>query len=373
MKFVHTADWHLGKIVNDRSMLEDQRIVLHRLIDDLKQENLDAFLISGDLYDRSVPPREAVVLADEIFNRIHKELKVPLLVIAGNHDSGERLHFGSSFYDQSIHIQGLPQHTPYITESNGVQFVLLPFVDYPILARLYPDQEIRSLEDGFKAQLEVIREQLDATKPSVLLFHGYISGGKVLVESDSERPLSIGMSEVIDQSLFSDFSYVALGHLHQAQRVSQDQIRYSGSILKYSKSAATHRKQVLLVELSNSELEVQSLDTRPLRDLKVYRGYFDELMKKQSKDYVYLELLDEQYILDAMNKLQAKYPFAMSIEYINLQNQNPAMQLSQREIEQYDTLELFEQFYENFMETPLSEADKQLLEPLIKAQRSQDQ
>lgn len=372
MKFVHTADWHLGKIVNDHSMLEDQRVVLHRLIDDLKTEKLDAFLISGDLYDRSVPPREAVLLANEIFSRIRQELQVPLLVIAGNHDSPERLHFGSGFYEPTIHIQGMAQSIPYMTEIKGVQFVLLPFVDYPLLAKMYPDESIKSLEDGFVVQYQHLQPLLNKEKPTVLLFHGYISSGSVLESSDSERPLSIGSTEIIDQQLFQPFDYVALGHLHQAQTVQANNIRYSGSILKYSKSEALHQKQVLLVELTETSIEMTIKPLRPLRDLTVKRGTFEALMQESSNDYVYLELLDEHYILDGMNKLQAKYPYAMSLEYINLQSQQKGTRISKQELEQVDLLELFEQFYEIHRQQPLSSDDRTIIEHLIQKQRSQD-
>lgn len=365
MKFLHTADWHLGKIVNDHSMIEDQRVVLHRLLDDLKDHPVEAILISGDLYDRSLPPREAVVLANEIFSRIHHELKIPILLIAGNHDSGERLDFGSSFYDTTIHFQGLPQKTPYITIINEVQFILLPFADYPVLSKLYPETTIKSLEDGFKVQKDRIHQQLDPNRPSVLLFHGYLSGGNVLSESTSERPLSIGTTEVIEKEYFEAFDYVALGHLHQAQKVNQEQIRYSGSILKYSKSEANHQKQALIVTLEKDSLEITPLPLRPKRDLIVKRGYFDDLMKESNEAYVYLELLDEHFILDAMNKLQARYPNALALEYVFIKPQSTRTSLNQHQLKSMDPLELFEEFYQNYLNQPLNQPDKVLLNDLI--------
>ena len=365
MRILHTADWHIGKIVNEFSMLEDQTEVLHRLVDEVKKLNVDVLIMAGDLYDRAIPPKEAVILATEIFTRLIREAGIPVLAIAGNHDSNERLEYGAELLSTSqLYIEGTLKKDIRKVTVKGANFYLLPFADHVAVRKLLGNDEIKDLQDATRVQIESIKEKMNPDELNILIAHGYVvNGGKESVEdSDSERPLSIGTAEYVDVALFDAFDYVALGHLHKAQKVKSDRVRYSGSPVKYSKSEARHKKQHLLVDLEKDTIDVQTILTNPKRDLRVIRGFFDELMQDESEDYIFFELEDKGYVMDAMHQLRRRYPYAMGLEYLSKKDrQSKETTRTHQLADKKDVLELFSDFYENFKDEPLDDERKQVV------------
>ena len=336
MKIVHTGDWHIGKIVNEYSMIEDQKYYLDKLVELLREKEAEALIISGDIYDRSVPPAEAVELLDTIFSKIILELKIPVLAIAGNHDSAERLSFGNKLLrDKGLYIEGnFNGEVKKVTlkdNDGSVNFYLLPYID-PAQARiLYENPEIKTHDDMMREIVSRIYENLDIDERNILIAHGYVSysyedkehrGG--LEVCDSERPLSIGGTDIVDGSIFEKFDYVALGHIHGPQKVGSNKIRYSGSLLKYSISEWKQKKSIPVIDINKDKnLKVELIEIKPLRDLRVIRGPIDELLNRENhqgtnlNDYVFAEITDEGEILDAISKLRAVFPNIMGLRMVN--------------------------------------------------------
>jgi exonuclease SbcD len=365
MRILHTADWHIGKIVNEFSMLEEQAIVLHELVDKVKELNVDVLIMAGDLYDRAIPPKEAVVLATQIFTRLIQEAGITVLAIAGNHDSNERLEYGAELLSASnLHIEGTVKEKVRKVTIKDTHFYLLPYADHVTIRKLLDNEEIKDLEDATRIQLDSIKQEMNPEETNVLIAHGYVVNHSpdTVEASDSERPLSIGTAEYVDATLFEGFDYVALGHLHKAQKVKTEKIRYSGSPLKYSKSEANHKKQFLLVDLSKDTLEIESLPILPNRELRVVRGTFEELMQSESEDYLFFELEDESYVMDAMNQLRRRYPYAMGLEYVGQRKQEREQkQQTQEKMQKRSFIELFEDFYQEYREHPLDEKQKEII------------
>lgn len=365
MRILHTADWHIGKIVNEFSMLEDQEAVLHALVDRVKELDVDVLIMAGDLYDRAIPPKEAVTLANNIFNRLIREAGIPVLAIAGNHDSNERLEYGAELLAGSeLYIEGTVKKDIRKVTIGEVNFYLLPFADHVTIRQLLEDDDIKDLQDATRAQIESIKAGMDPNEVNILIAHGYIvNGAKDSVEaSDSERPLSIGTAEYVDVNLFDDFDYVALGHLHKAQKVKTDRVRYSGSPLKYSKSEVRHKKQHVLLDITKDDFNFEMIEVKPERDMRVLKGTFDELMQDESDDYIFFELEDQNYVMDAMSQLRRRYPYAMGLEYTaQKERQKSSQEAKQEAIEKRSLLDLFDDFYSKFKQNPLDDNQKEAI------------
>jgi len=363
MRILHTADWHLGKIVNEFSMLEDQADYLNQLIDQIKLLDIDAVIMAGDLYDRSIPPKEAINLANRILTRLIKEIQVPVFVIAGNHDSNERIEYGTEMLAESqLYIEGLPKKQARKVTVDGMNFYLLPFADYVTVRHLLENSEIHNNEDALRAQVKEMMEDFDPEAINILIMHGYLINQTAdsVEASDSERPLSIGTAEFVEAGIVDMFDYVALGHLHKAQKVKSEKIRYSGSPLKYSKSEVNHKKKSLIVEIEKDHLTVESLFIEPTHDMKVLRGKFAELMEDESDDYVFFELEDDEYVMDAMNRLRKRYPNAMALEYtVKERKMDKKDQQTQETIQRKSNPELFEDFYDNYKDQDLTDKQKE--------------
>lgn len=360
MRILHTADWHLGKIVNEFSMLDLQEDYLRNLVEKTKELEIDVVIMAGDLYDRAIPPKEAVSLANRVFTKLTQEVGIPVLAIAGNHDSNERIEYGAELLAGSkLYIEGTTKQTIRKVTIDGVNFYLLPYDDHRNIRGILDDETIRTPEEALKAQLREMKPGWNANEVNILLYHGFVinhSAGKNLEESESERPLSIGTVDFVSAETVADFDYVALGHLHKAQKVMSENIRYSGSPIKYSKSEANHKKQNLLVEISDEELTVESLELSPSKDLRVIRGMYQEIIKEASEDYVFFELEDTKYVLDAMNRLRQKYPYAMGLEYIySKEKQKHEVHHSKENLKTKELDVLFNEFYEENIGMPLNE------------------
>jgi len=385
LKILHTGDWHLGKIVNQVYMTEDQEHILENLIRIIEEERPDALVIAGDIYDRAVPPVEAVELLDRTFSRVLLELGVPILAISGNHDSSERLNFGSRIMeDRGLFIEGgLKSEVRKVTleDSFGpVNFYLIPYADPAEARAVLKNEEIRTHEDAFRAVLKVIKETMRTGERNVVVGHGFVTGVVDLEQSDSERPLSIGGTDHVDAELFRGFEYTALGHLHSAQKVTDDSMRYSGSLLKYSFSEVRHRKSAALITLreKGSAAEIELKELIPRREMRIIKGELSELIKageeEKSEDYIRAVLTDEGELMDPMNKLRAVYPNVLELVRENRDRTAGEARTSAGEGYKHKTkMELFRSFYENIQGEELTkEMEEVMLQVIGKVEKEED-
>ncbi|MFD2046539.1 exonuclease SbcCD subunit D [Ornithinibacillus salinisoli] len=323
MKLFHTADWHLGKLVQGVYMTEDQQYILNQFIKAIEEEKPDAVIIAGDLYDRAVPPTEAVQLLDEVLDTIVLKLKTPVLAVAGNHDSPSRLNFGSKIMKQNgFHIVGnfTKDLAPVILhdEYGEVHFHLVPYCDPSVVRNVLEDDEIRTHNDAMNKIVVQISKNMKPNTRHIFIGHAFVTpfGEEKENTSDSERPLSIGGAEYVDARHFTPFDYTALGHLHQAHHVLQENIQYAGSLLKYSVSEEHHNKGFYVLEMDeNGAISKEKRLFKPRRDIRTVEATMDELLTHSvNNDYVFVRLMDETPVLSPMEKIRSVYPNAMHVE-----------------------------------------------------------
>jgi exonuclease SbcD len=380
MKFIHTGDWHLGKIINEFSMIEDQRFVLNELIEIIEKEKPDAIVIAGDIYDRSIPTVEAIELLDYFLERVLIGLKTPVLAIAGNHDGAERLSFASGILDKhKLFIEaGIKKHIRNIIiqdEFGPVNFYLLPYLDPREGKLFFKDDSISSHEQLFKKLMENLSEEFNAEERNVLIAHGYVSGSSEEEKpetSESERPLSIGGTEVVSKEHFKKFNYTALGHLHGGQKVGLDNIRYSGSLLKYSFSEVKQRKSVTLVELDETgRASLKTIELLARRDMRIISGPLKELIKPEvyskanKEDYVFAILTDTEELIDPISKLRAVYPNIMGLKRENLREREDSKTSASEGYKNKSKLQLFEEFYEAIAGAEISKEKCEIVKKVI--------
>lgn len=346
MKFIHTSDWHIGRQFHNISLLEDQRHVLEQIVSYIEQETVDALVIAGDIYDRTVPPAIAVEMLDEFISRICSDMKVPVIVIPGNHDGAERLRFGSrQMQSAGLHILGDIRQVdqPVVLKSamGDVAFYGVPYNDPETVRNLF-EADVASYDNAHSFLVEKIKAVRVGGQASVLISHCFIDGAQ---ESDSERPLSIGGADRVSYEPCVDFDYVALGHLHSPQHKGEEHIRYSGSILKYSFSEQNQQKGVTLVEFDGNGLkDVKHLPLHALRDMRIVEGEMQDILEQGkvdpgNEDYLLIRLTDRHAILDPMGKLRAVYPNVLHLEKPGMlesgaQKMNPDM-LKRGELEMF--------------------------------------
>lgn len=325
MKWIHTSDLHIGKQINEFSLLEDQRFFLRQLAELAKKEQPDALLLSGDLYDRSVPPAEAVSVLDEFLSYITLTLKIPVLAIAGNHDSPQRLDFCSRLLRTSgLYLSGSYQkHWDKVTlwdDLGPVHFYLCPYLEPALVRADFPGRQLHSFDDAFAAVLEENMAQIDFSQRNVILAHGffsYLKNPDSVARSESE--VSLGGSDLIDAKHLENFDYAALGHIHRPQSTGKEHLCYSGSALKYSQSEIPYPKSVVIAQLeAKGALSIRRQPLPVLRDMRVIEGYFDQILnstpdKKESQDFIFFSLMDHTLIPNAMNRLRAVYPNALGL------------------------------------------------------------
>lgn len=360
MKILHTGDWHIGKLVHGLHMTEDQRYILKQLVRLIEDEKPDVMIIAGDIYDRSVPPIEAVELLDEVLSEIVMKHHVKVMAIAGNHDSPDRVAFASKILrDHGLYINGhitMPVEAIVLEDQYGpVDFYLIPYAEPAIVREVYGDDQIKTHDDGMKKIIETIRLNMKDSRRSVCVAHAFLLGTESLETSDSVRPLSIGGSEYVDAAYFEPFNYTALGHLHRPQRVLNDHTRYSGSLLKYSFSEATQKKSVAIIEVDEQgETSVTLHELDPVRDLRIIKGHLENLLdvavygETNTNDYVMAVLTDEGELIDPITSLRAVYPNVLRVEKEHYDRVTGQDQTSASEgFKKKNTLELFQEFYEN--------------------------
>ena len=360
MKLIHLSDLHLGKRVNEFSMLEDQAFILREILQIIDEEQPQAVLLAGDIYDKSVPSGEAVQLFDGFLWELSSR-KLQVFVISGNHDSPERLSFGGRLMEGSgIHLapvySGKVEPAELEDAYGPVNVYLLPFLKPAHVRRYFPEEEIGTYTEALRKAVEAM--EIHKEQRNVLVTHQFVTGAS---RSDSEE-ISVGGSDNVDASVFDDFDYVALGHIHGPQNIGSSRIRYCGTPLKYSFSEAGQQKSVTVAELKEKgSLEVSVRPLTPLRDLREIRGAYLEVTEKSfyegrnREDYLHITLTDEEDVPDGAAKLRVIYPNLMRLDYDNTRTRSRNLPEGAEEPETKSPLELFEEFYERQNNQPMTE------------------
>ena len=380
MRFLHTADWHLGRIFYGQYLTDDQAHVLeHQFFTILKEEKIDGILLAGDVFDRAVPPIEAIELWDSIITRLAMDYKVPLFVVSGNHDGAERLEVGRSMLSQSgIHIWGSPHHALQPFEFEGtdgkVAICPMPFSEPRRIgdalglgfatSSLETSLNLHNYDQMYQAWSNHLRNQVPKGMRSIAISHAFVMGGDV---GGSERTLSIGGSEQVSPQVFKDFHYTALGHLHGPQRMGADYIRYSGSPLKYSFDEHTQKKSFTIIDMdAKGNVDISTIPVEAKRDVVILEGYFEDLLNnkelqaKHKDNYVQARLLDTMPIMDGMAKLRQVYHRCMTIDLVG-RMATPMADMDEAVFKELNERELFNQFAETVWKEPLTEREQQYI------------
>ena len=400
MRFLHTADWHLGRIFYGQYLTDDQAYVLeHQFFTILKEEKIDGILLAGDVFDRAVPPIEAIELWDSIITRLAMDYKVPLFVVSGNHDGAERLEVGRSMLSESgIHIWGSPYHALQPFEFEGadgrVAICPMPFSEprrigdalglnssesKPVDTDMTDDTLFSYVDDTdqeavalnlhnydqmYQAWSDYLYEQVPKQMRSIAISHAFVMGGEV---GGSERTLSVGGSEQVSPHVFKNFHYTALGHLHGPQRMGVDHIRYSGSPLKYSFDEHGQKKSFTIIDMDTTgKVDISTIPVEAKRDVVILEGYFEDLLNntalqtKHKDDYVQARLLDTMPIMDGMAKLRQVYHRCMTIELAG-RIATPVVDMGDAVFKELNERELFNQFAETVWKNPLTEREQQYI------------
>ena len=372
MKLIHLSDLHIGKRVNEVSMIEEQEYILKQILEAVDAEQPDAVLIAGDVYDKSVPSAEAVTLFDDFLCSLAQR-KRQVFIISGNHDSAERLAFGGRLMgDKGIHLS--PVYDGNITpitltdEYGDVCFWLLPFLKPAHVKRFYPDEGIESYTDACRAAVK--KMGIDPAQRNVILAHQFVTGSATC---DSEE-ISVGGTDNVDRSVFADFDYVALGHIHGPQNIGSERIRYCGTPLKYSFSEAGHQKSITVVELGQKgHVALRTISLTPLHDMREIRGSYDEVTAKTFyentavEDYLHITLTDEEDVPEAMARLRVIYPNLMKLTYDNARTRSNAVIDGAVDVQKKSPLQLFGELYEQQNNQPMSEIQKDFMSELIES------
>lgn len=371
MKLIHLSDLHLGIRVNEFSMTEDQKYILGRIAEITEEEKPDAVIIAGDIYDKTVPPAEAVQLFDDFLYRL--SLSVPrVFVISGNHDSPERIAFGSRLIDKSgIYLS--PVYDGKVTpvslkdEYGTVNFFMLPFVRPSSVRRFFPDENTETYTEAVRTA--VSHMDIPAGDRNILITHQFVTGS---VRSDSED-ISVGGTDNVDATVFEAFDYTALGHIHGPQNVGKETVRYCGTPLKYSFSEAGQEKSVTVAELKEKgNISIRTVPLLPLHDMREIRGTYMELMQKKTyentrtDDYLRVILTDEEDVPDAVMKLRTVYPNIMRLDYDNTRTRTVDVSEGTAYTEKRTPLELFGEFYEKQNGKPMSDIQTGYVTDLIR-------
>ncbi|EIV8642574.1 exonuclease SbcCD subunit D [Vibrio parahaemolyticus] len=372
MKFIHTSDWHLGRQFHNVSLLEDQLAVLEQLIQYIENNPVDAVIVAGDVYDRSVPPTIAIELLNRVVKRICGELNTPMILISGNHDGAERLGFGSEQMKRSgLHIISNFEDmlTPVVIETKAaghVAFYGMPYND-PEQVRYVYKEPVSTHDEAHKLLAEKITEQFQSEYRNILISHCFVDGA---IESESERPLSIGGSDRVSHEHFLNFDYVALGHLHQPQKKGEEYIRYSGSLMKYSFGEQNQKKGFTLVEIGKDGfIGAEHIELTAPHEMRIVEGELEQILEwgktdPKNEDYLLVRLMDKHAILNPMEKLRTVYPNVLHLEkpgmLIGVEQEMAQAKLARSEID------MFKDFFAEAQGSELSNEQEQAISDIIK-------
>ena len=377
MKILHLADLHLGKILQEQSLLEDQEYMLNEIIDIIKEEKIETVLISGDVYDRSVPPADAVNLLDDFLRKLIKELKIKVFIISGNHDSKDRLSFGSKiFEDEGLYIEsrynGKLRKVTLDDEYGKLNIYMLPFIK-PIEVRQFFEEDI---ENNYNTAINKIisMETIDTKERNIIMVHQFVTAGTNEPERMDSEMLSLGGIENVDVSNFDNFDYVAIGHVHGPQRIGRDTARYAGTMLKYSFSEIRNNKSVPIIDMKEkNNIDIKLIPLKPLRDMREIKGLIEELLKKENyekgntNDYIEAVITNEEPVFDAIGQIRRIYPNTLKLEIRNSKTMNGIQEqdLNLEKLKKKSELELFADFYESQNNVPLGENQKEIISKVI--------
>lgn len=375
MKALHLADLHLGKILQEQSFLEDQKYMLKNIIKKIEEENIEIILISGDIYDRSIPTTEAVDLLDEILNTLIKQMKKKVFIISGNHDSKERLGFGNKiFEDEGLYISskydGKIKKVELQDEYGKFNIYMLPFVK-PIEVKKYFEDEQFGYDEMIKKIIE--KEEINIKERNIILTHQFVTSRGENVERTESEVLSLGGTDNVDISNYDKFDYVAIGHVHRPQRIGRETARYAGTILKYSFSEVNHKKTMPIFnfkEKGNIDIKLEELI--PLRDMREIKGPIEELLKKENyegtntDDYIRAIITNEEPLYDAIGQIRNIYPNVLKLEIQNSKSNLEIQQDNLKEIKNRSEIELFNEFYKFQNNIELNDEQKEYVEQIIK-------
>lgn len=370
MKLIHLSDLHIGKRVNEFSMVEDQRYILEKILQIIEKEQPDGILMAGDIYDKPIPSLEAIETFDEFLVSLSRK-KLPVFIISGNHDSAERLAFASRIMKEckvyvSPAYQGTTAPVSLHDEWGKVNFYLLPFFK-PVQARgLFPEMEIETYTDAMAAAIGQMN--IDTGERNVLVTHQFVTGAE---RCESEE-LAVGGTDNVDAQVFEPFDYVALGHLHGPQSAGRETVRYCGTPLKYSFSETNHRKSVTIAELGEKgRVTVRTEALVPKRDMKKIKGAYMELTDKgfyrdlNREDYFHITLTDEEDVPEAIGRLRAVYPNLMRLEYDNKRSRSMGGFAEEPVTQSRSPMDLFADFYKSQNNQELSQEQSKYLAGLI--------
>ena len=370
MKFLHLSDLHLGKRVNEFSMLEDQEYILTEIINIIDEQKAEGVWIAGDIYDKPVPPAEAVQLLDHFLNQLAKR-RLPVFVVSGNHDSAERLAFGARLMrGKGIYISPVFSGTiePVILQDNfgEIAIYMLPFIRPSNVRHAYPDVEIGSYNEAVRAVVE--RMEIKPERRNVLIAHQFVTGAS---RCESEE-IAVGGMDNVDAENFDAFDYAALGHIHGPQKIGRDTVRYSGTPLKYSFSEADHKKAALIVTIEEKgNINIEEIPLSPRRDMREIRAIYLELTAvanskgTNTDDYLHITLTDEEDVPDAIGKLRTIYPNIMRLDYDNKRTQAGIEIQEAKNIERKTPMQLLKEFYEFQNNQPLTKEQEALVEKIM--------
>lgn len=376
MKFLHLADLHIGKRLNEFNLVEDQKFILDQILEIAHDDEATGLLICGDVYDKSQPSSEAIKLLDHFLTELARS-DFTVLMISGNHDSPERLGFGSRIMESAgLHIAGRfsgnLEKVSLHDEHGALNFYLLPFIRPPHV-RPHFEHEIKDYQDAVRAVLST--QKIDTKERNVLLAHQFVISGSLTPELSDSETISVGSLDEVDASLFADFDYVALGHLHRPQNIGGENIRYAGSPLKYSFSEVRHTKSVTILEFGpKGEIDITERALTPLRDLREIKGPLEELLKagkeaaEGQNDYFRIILTDQEELYDPLGQLRTVYPNLMSIEFENRKHlTGEYTQITGgEEIGSKNPLDLFAHFYLMQNDQELTEEQTAILEEVFR-------
>lgn len=370
MKIMHLSDLHIGKKVNEYSMLQDQIYILKEILHIIDDEKVETVIIAGDVYDRSLPPNEALELFDEFLYQLSSR-NVNVFVISGNHDSPERISYGGRMMTEnkiflSPVYDGNVKPITLNDDYGEVNFYLLPFVRPADIRRYFPDENIENYTDAVKVAIDNMN--VDFSERNILVTHQFVTG----VELSESEDIIVGGTDNVSGEVFDGFDYVALGHIHREQTVGKDNIRYCGTPLKYSFSEAKNIKSVTILDFNDKgNIEYSKIPLTPLRDMREIRGTYYELTLKSNyestntEDYLHITLTDEEDIPDAIGKLRSIYPNIMKLDYDNLRTRGSGTVDAIENIESKSPFELFADLFKQQNNQDMSEEQEEIMRNLI--------
>ena len=375
MKILHLADLHIGKIIFEQSLLEDQEYMLNKIIEKIKAENIDAILIAGDVYDRSIPQADAIDLLDRFLNILIKELKKKVFIIAGNHDSKERLGFGNKIFENeglfiSSKYEGKIKKVELQDEYGKLNIYMLPFIK-PIEVKKYFDDETLSYDETIKKIIE--KEDIDESQRNIILTHQFVTAIGEEVERTESEVLTLGGTDNVDISNYNKFDYVAIGHVHRPQRIGRDTARYAGTMLKYSFSEVNHKKTMPIIDFKEKgNIDIKLVELKPLRDMREIKGPIEKLLEnyeeENAKDYIRAIITSEEPVYDAIGQLRRIYPNVLKLEIQNskiLSNIEFKTENLQK-VKSKSEVELFNEFYKFQNNIELNVEQKNLIQEVVK-------